>query len=142
MKLHEIENLSVEDLKGRKPELIEHAGKADPAELAARYIQARTDAAARDAKLAEQGRTIEALNTAVTSERERLFEASRQIEGMKSAAASKDQALADRDEQIRTLTRQLGEERAARATAEALARARKVAVAEINAIAGRALVDG
>lgn len=61
MKLSEIENLSHADLKAKRAELIE-AIKGEPAaELAARYIQARTDAKMRDEKLSEQGETIKAL---------------------------------------------------------------------------------
>jgi len=61
MSLVEIENLSHADLKAQRDTLISAAAKAPAVELAARYVQARTDAKARDEKLAEQGATITAL---------------------------------------------------------------------------------
>ncbi len=63
MKLHEIENLTASELKDRKPELIEAAKLASVDDLAARYVQARTDAKLRDESLAEQAKTLEALRT-------------------------------------------------------------------------------
>ena len=56
MKIHDIENMPAVELKSRRDELIE-AVKEDPA-LAARYVQARTDAKMRDEKLLDQGRFI------------------------------------------------------------------------------------
>ena len=61
MNLQDVENLSAADLKTRKKELLA-AIKADaPAELADRYIQARTDAKVRDEAMAKQGKTIDSL---------------------------------------------------------------------------------
>ncbi len=58
MNLHEIQNLSFAELKERRDELVKLAGGND---VAARYIQALTDAKMRDEKLAEQGVTIKTL---------------------------------------------------------------------------------
>lgn len=69
MTLVEIENLTAAELKSRKAELIEQAKKAKVDELAARYVQARTDATIRDEKLHEQGVTITSLNEALLSEK-------------------------------------------------------------------------
>ena len=61
MSLHEIENLTHAELKAQRDELVKAAAHEHVADLAARYVQARTDAKARDEKLAEQGATITAL---------------------------------------------------------------------------------
>lgn len=58
MDIHKIENLSFEELKTRKAELLETLKAASGGDLAVRYLQARTDAKQRDEKLAEQGKTI------------------------------------------------------------------------------------
>lgn len=61
MNIHDVENLPASELNERRPEVIE-ALKDQPAEdLAARYVQARMDANQRDGRLAEQGKTITAL---------------------------------------------------------------------------------
>lgn len=135
MNLIDIENMKAADLKTNKAQAVEAAKSADLADLAARYVQARLDAATRDGKLAEQGVTITSLNTAIASERERaegLSELSRRLTGK----------VEELETAVARLQQELALERQARASAEALARARRVAVAEINAIAGKALVDG
>lgn len=63
MTLNEIENLSFADLKTKRDELLAGLKEADHAELASRYVQARTDAKQRDEKLGEQGQTIAALQS-------------------------------------------------------------------------------
>ena len=75
MKLSEIENLPADELKRRRDELRQVAAKAAPADLAARYVQARTDATARDAKLAEQGETITNLNAALSAAQQEAADA-------------------------------------------------------------------
>lgn len=62
MGLAEIENLTHAELKSQKADLVAKAAEADKSELASRYVQARTDAAMRDEKLAEQARTLANLN--------------------------------------------------------------------------------
>lgn len=57
-KLASIENLPLADLKASKVLLIEEAGTLPPADLAARYIQARTDAKQRDERMSEMGADI------------------------------------------------------------------------------------
>lgn len=146
MQLHDIENLSVEELKGRKAELIAEAAKAPPAELAARYVQARLDAKARDATLAEQGRTIATLNATLEKERqERADERQaaqqerQQLHGQLTKAQSQIEAHA---QELVAVNVRCGDALQRAETAEQLARARRTAVAEIQAIAGRALIDG
>ena len=71
MDIHEIENLSFAELKAHKPDLLE-ALKATPhEELAARYLQARTDAKLRDEKLAEQAKTLAALRQGLEAVKEK-----------------------------------------------------------------------
>lgn len=83
MKLTEIENLSHEELKAQKDALIEAAAQVEIAELAARYVKARTDAKQRDEKLSEQGRTIDALSLGLEAAKE-------QNESLKSSLAESD----------------------------------------------------
>lgn len=61
MNIHEIENMTFAELKANRAELIDAIKKTPPEDLARRYLQARTDAKQRDEKLAEQGKTIVAL---------------------------------------------------------------------------------
>lgn len=57
--LHQIENMSFAELKEHKEALLAELKANPPGEaLAARYLQARTDAKMRDEKLAEQGQKI------------------------------------------------------------------------------------
>lgn len=92
MKLTEIENLPTSELKSRLNELVEAARKADVAELASRYIKARTDAASRDEKLSEQGRTISLLQSS-------LDEANKKAEKANAEANQLQAALEDLLEQ-------------------------------------------
>lgn len=75
MKLHEIENLSVAELKARRSELATAIANEPVQEIASRYIQARTDAKARDEKLAEQGKAIADLEKQLQSARNKSDEA-------------------------------------------------------------------
>ena len=79
MNLIEIENLSAVELKARRDELVEAAKGAPVEELAARYVQARLDATQRDEKLAEQGKTITALQDALSAAKAQAVAA--QLEG-------------------------------------------------------------
>lgn len=74
MTLTEIENLALSDLKAKREEIVKELGGG---ELAQRYVQARTDAKMRDEKLAEQGKTIEALQAGHAALAEALAKARR-----------------------------------------------------------------
>lgn len=65
MTIIEIENLTFDELKAQRGQLAAELKDLPADELAARYIQARTDAKQRDEKLAEQGQTIKTLNASV-----------------------------------------------------------------------------
>lgn len=88
MNTHDIENLSADELKARRDELIDAARMLPPGEVAARYVQARTDAARRDEKLAEQGKTITALQAGMDAAKAQV-EASRvEVEQANNAVAA------------------------------------------------------
>lgn len=82
MTLTEIENLSFAELKEKRAELIVAATGAE--DLAARYVQARTDAKHRDEKLSEQGRTIDALTTGIEAAKEKEAQLAAVIEAAKA----------------------------------------------------------
>jgi len=75
VKIHDIENMTADELKARSAELAEALNAEPPADLAARYVQARTDAKRRDEKLAEQGKTITALRTGLDATTQKADEA-------------------------------------------------------------------
>jgi chromosome segregation ATPase len=75
----DVENLSHAELKSRREEIVESLkGNED---LAARYVKARTDAAYRDEKLAEQGTTITSLNGALESANHRIASLEQELVG-------------------------------------------------------------
>ncbi len=90
---HTIENLSHAELKANRADLIAQAKEADQHELASRYVQARTDAKHRDEKLAEQGRSIEALQFAV-EKFQKMATAAQQL------ADNRVEVIAERDKHI------------------------------------------
>lgn len=96
-----IENLSFAEIKDRREELVKEAANTPASELAARYVQARQDAKQRDEKLAEQGRTIDALTQglAATTEKAAALEVEFKSLGEKFVAQDQDwrKALADKD---------------------------------------------
>lgn len=72
-KTHDIENMSVAELKASKNAIIAEL-QASPAELAARYVQARLDAKMRDEKLAQQGKYITQLEQTLAALEEKYAE--------------------------------------------------------------------
>lgn len=84
MTIQDVENLSFAELKARRAELIEAitASTISIKEVAGRYIQARADAKHRDEKLAEQAKTIAALQEGLEAVKEReaaAVEASKEL---------------------------------------------------------------
>lgn len=94
MTLIEIENLSAADLKAKKAELVEVAKAADVGELAARYVQARTDATCRDEKLAEQGTTITALHESLAAHKAKIDKMAAEAEDAGRVASENEARLA------------------------------------------------
>ncbi len=72
MNLHEIENLSYEELKSRREELSFEAAQASPDDLGERFVSARIDAKLRDTKLAQQAETLAALQAGMGAMQARL----------------------------------------------------------------------
>jgi len=97
MKTADIENLAHKDLKARRDELVnalvDATADVPRAELAARYVQARTDAAHRDEKLAEQAVTIGSLNTAIGDARQKVEEQAKTIEVAAKGLAEADATI-------------------------------------------------
>lgn len=149
MKIEEIEGLPYSELRARHDELVAACKDVEPAVLAARYVQARTDATMRDGKLADQAKTIEALQTGLRAAEE-------QVAAIKEAAAERiaaaganvavvEKALAEQtatSEQIQgaldaaiaanaELQQQIAMVRGERNAATELAKARRTALAEV-----------
>lgn len=98
MKIIDIENLSVEELKEQRAELVHSAMAADLGDLASRYIQARTDAKKRDVTLGEQGRTIATLNDSLDDARKHVGDLAATHAAQAEAAAARIREVeAERD---------------------------------------------
>ena len=145
MTLAEIENLSFADLKAKRDELVEAAAGV-PADkqpeqylhnLAARYVQARTDAKMRDEKLGDQAATIKALQDGMGALQTKAATA----EALAGKSADQCVTLANRaDElanQIVALKSQLAAETTRANTAEKLAKDRRAALADVMGFAGQ-----
>jgi hypothetical protein len=134
MQIHEVENLPAAELKTRKAELIEALGGG---ELAQRYVQARTDAKMRDEKLAEQGGMIAALTNGNAALEEKLQSLStRNGELVNDLEASKARS-ASLLEQLSAAQKQTTDQELRAVAAEKLAKARRAALADVMAFAGK-----
>lgn len=131
MNISDIENLSSAELKARRDELLAALKDAAPADVAARYLQARTDARLRDEKLAEQGATITALQSGLAAATERIESYGQTLAtATQTIAALKDEGLAAKAD-VETLTDRLVAETARADQATALAKARRGVLAVI-----------
>lgn len=65
MTIYEIENLSFQELKSRRTELLEALKDAPNAELAERFLRARTDAKQRDIRAHAMGEEIAAMKNEI-----------------------------------------------------------------------------
>lgn len=110
MSIHDIENMTFAELKAQRAELVKEAETLDRKDVAARYIQARTDATQRDEKLAEQARILESLQTGLEASKQQAeafekkltedvgamkAEAAAYVEAKKSELDLRDQELED-----------------------------------------------
>lgn len=95
MKISEIEGLSFAELKARRADILAGLDET-PEVLAKRYLQARTDAAMRDEKLAEQGVKIKSLS-------EDLAAAEKQKASLEGALASAGKHMADLERELAAL---------------------------------------
>lgn len=129
----EVENLSHADLKARKDELATALEKVPAAELAARYVQARTDAKFRDEKLAEQGQTLAALQEGMTAVK---AQAAQTIDSVKQAGQA---ALAEAE---RAHAAELAKVNAENAILVTLAAKRREALAGVMQYVTPLLIEG
>ena len=130
MELTDIEGLAAAELKKRRDELVAEAAKAPVEQLAARYVQARTDATRRDEKMAEQGETIVHLQKALKAAEKRAAEQAASL-GKAEAAIHQD---ADRFAALQAEAAELRQEATA---AKALATKRRAALADVMGFAGK-----
>lgn len=75
MTLQEIENLTFEELKAQRADILESLKTTNLRDVSERYLQARIDAKQRDEKLAEQGKTITLLQAGHDTLQKQLTEA-------------------------------------------------------------------
>lgn len=93
MKTIEVENMQAAELKERQGELAK-AIDGEP-DLPERYIQARLDAKIRDEKLAEQARTLEALETGLEAAK-RDIEAARELVALREEERDLSDGISER----------------------------------------------
>lgn len=148
MKLTDIENLTHDELKARRLELITAAETGDVKELATRFVDARTDAKLRDEKLAEQAATLKNLNAMLEENGLRLREANkalaeseRVLTAQQTTAEQLRQQLAtaatEHQAAMHAVTVKLQEVTQQVAAANRLATARRAALADVMQFAGQ-----
>ena len=94
----DIENLSFAEIKEQRDSLVDEASKAPTDELARKYVRARMDAVQRDEKLAEQGKTITALQQALDQQGQKIEATDgecRRLQGITAELTAKLNAQAD-----------------------------------------------
>lgn len=159
MSLANIENMPAAELKANRESLVAESAKEPVEQLAARYVQARTDAALRDEKLSEQGRTITLLQESLTEAKALLQkreaeirETERQLQAEKDTNAANvgnyEMALTNLRDNMTALAADLSQRTSDLAAATQLAAKRKAAlvdvlklVGDVNAKAGACLVE-
>lgn len=145
MELHEIENLSAAELKERREELVAAARKAPVDQLAARYVQARTDAKLREDKLAEQGKTIMLLQQAMEKSdvgheltKQSLVQTQAALSAKEKELGASQSIITARDSErtqlIDDFQQKLAAETARANAADAFAKARRKGLADVAAI--------
>lgn len=131
MNITEIEGLPYSELRERHDELVAACKDMKPDVLAARYVQARTDAAMRDGKLGDQAKTIEALQSGLKAA-EAHVEASKKAAQEQTAIVAETQAKLDTAITESTkLTGQVATLKGECRTATELAKARRTALADV-----------
>jgi hypothetical protein len=138
MQIHEVENLSAAELKARKAELIEALGGG---ELAQRYVQARTDAKMRDEKLSEQGGMIAALTNGNTALEEKLQSLSTRTGELVNDLEASNARSASLLEQLSAAQKETTGQELRAVDAEKLAKARRVALANVMQFVAPLLVS-
>ena len=131
MMIAEIENLSHAELKAQREAIIEAAGGAEKAELASRYVQARTDAKLRDEKLAEQGKTIDALTGGHDALLGQLSHREQEVKELTQKLEAALKSLSEKIGELAKSKQETGAEMMRADAAEKLAKERRKALAEI-----------
>lgn len=138
MTIIDVENMTAAELKEKRAEIAlllsdqcrGNAGVAHSHDLSQRYVQARMDAKVRDEKLAEQGKTISALQDGTQAAKERVVMLQTELEkAKKEAAANHDSLKREMDAGAETCF--------ALKTAESLAKARRLALADVMIFAAQ-----
>lgn len=132
MTITEIENLTAAELKSRRDQLIAEAQKAPADEVARRYVQARQDAAMRDEKMAEQGRTITALQEALTDLKAKSSQQAGEIATLLRAVDEAETMIASERTANQNLREQIQQEREEARRWRELAKARRAVLARIT----------
>lgn len=108
MKLIDIENLEYKSLKEGRENCVEAAKTAPIEELAARYVQARTDAKGRDLRLEIQGKTITAQEDSLHALKQKLATIegnlstiTRQLEAARHQAGESSQTAGNYQNQLK-----------------------------------------
>jgi hypothetical protein len=128
----EVENLTFDEFEKRRDELVAAMKEVPAAELAARYVQARTDAKCRDEKMGEQGKTITELQESLAHARERERVLGEKLRAADVAAVNGRANIKSQDESISGLVDDVA---AANARAERL---RAEAIRNQTALTGAA----
>lgn len=132
MTLTEIENLTAAELKSRRAELEQAAAAAPVADLAHRYVQARHDAAMRDEKMSEQGRTITALQQALDDLKAKSSQQAGEIATLQRAVDEAETMIASERTANQNLREQITEASRKAHTWRELAKARRAVLARIT----------
>ena len=142
MTIAEIENLSFADLKARRDELIQAAFESeDRGQLASRYVQARTDAKLRDEKLAEQGKTIDALTVGNAALQERFGSAEAYAQTLEEQLQEAREETRRGVDALKSSQSLAASEKHRADAAEKLAKARRVALAEVMKVISPVLAE-
>lgn len=161
MTLADIENMSAAELKANRSEI--EAAIKDAPDLVPRHMKTLIDAKTRDEKLAEQGKTITALQDSLDAshgrEKEECKKAVKlngEVDSLLSERASLLKEVGDlkaahtkqldmkvklHRERVEVLEAHLGDANAARDKAAALARRRRTVIADITKLTAPLLVE-
>lgn len=145
MTLIDIENMTADALKAVRQQAVADLGGSD---LAERYVQARLDAKLRDERLAEQGRTITALNDALNDWKQRTVAAEnacnaatnageRAIVALREDLSAAKNRIATLEEVSREQVDTINDWARRFADMEALAKARRTALVDVMNFAGQ-----
>lgn len=141
MNLIDIENLPFADLKSRRAELIEQAARSTQADLAARFVDARTDAKHRDERMSEQGRTIASLNDGLDAKSHELELAKARVVDLEQQVQAYVREVSKFQEEVAAFKESLRVANRERDIATALSKSRRGALATVMQTIAPLLAD-